>query len=87
MHALIFCSEQFVPFIALSYEPKFEGFFASLEYDKSMIFNDGELETDLLRRAVDSIILNKNQLSKHLSEVMPQIKKDSERNIDLIYKS
>lgn len=84
MHALIFCCEQFVPFIALSYEPKFDGFFTSLNYDSTMIFKDSELDTDFLKKSIDSLISKRNDLSEHLAMTIPKIKKDSERNIDLI---
>jgi colanic acid/amylovoran biosynthesis protein len=58
MHAIVFAAAQGVPFVALSYEPKFAGLLAQLGYDTSfcldqLALSDAALEAAAMRMSED----------------------------------
>ncbi|OGG51397.1 hypothetical protein A2704_03450 [Candidatus Kaiserbacteria bacterium RIFCSPHIGHO2_01_FULL_54_36b] len=91
MHGIIFASERGIPFIALSYEPKFSGLFQLLRYDNQFIFETGTPSLNELIRIVEVLIKNRLKIQAHLIEVLPDIKESAQRNIlkleELIYAS
>ncbi len=84
MHAAIFAAENSVPFIAISYEPKFRGLFKQLKYTKKLLIHEHELNSRVLINRVNYLVANKPKLALHLRKIMPSIRMKTLQNIKIL---
>ncbi len=78
MHSNIFALSQFVPTLAISYQPKTEGIMASLGVDEFVV-PIRAISLDLLKDRFDDLVRRRREVSGRLVEVMPEIEKAAER--------
>ncbi len=87
MHAIIFCSCVSVPFIAITYEPKFYGLMRQLRYDKLLVVPYQKATGDTLIRMAKYIEANRNRLRDQMEIVRKEQYKIALRTIEHIYES
>lgn len=80
MHTIVFATETSTPFIAISYEPKFDGLMSQLEYPDELLLGD-TFSFDELQESVEYIMKHLEKLRYKLNDKMPEIKKHAHMNV------
>lgn len=83
MHAAIISAVFRVPFVCLSYQPKFIGFFQDLKYPKNLLFKEQEIYKDeaILNKMVEEMFSKRRELSNLLNTQVPILRKRAVENI------
>jgi len=85
LHSCIFALSMNVPSIVISYEKKAWGIMKMLD-NQDFVVDVNTMTADQLVDLVKKLLLEKKQISKQLSQKIPQIKKEAMRNGDLLEK-
>jgi len=85
LHSCIFALSMNVPSIVIGYEKKAWGIMKMLD-NEDFVVDVNSMTADQLVDLVKKLLLEKKQISKHLSQKIPQIKKEAMRNGDLLEK-
>jgi len=83
LHSCIFALSMSVPSIVIGYEKKAWGIMKMLD-NQDFVVDVRSMTSDQLVDLVKKLLLEKKQISKHLSQKIPQIQKESMRNGDLL---
>ena len=88
MHGAIFAIISNVPFLAIAYEPKFEGLLKDISYPKQFLLKEDSCcrDTSALDKAVQNLMENEIELKSLLANVQDKLKWQAEKNIDNLCK-
>lgn len=84
MHAIIFAAEKNIPFLSISYEPKFKGLIEQLDYPEYLQIEEEKISQEYLIIMADRLIENRENISRSLSVKIAPIKEKSRENIELL---
>jgi colanic acid/amylovoran biosynthesis protein len=84
MHAIILGVTQGVPFIAISYEPKFQGLIQQLKYDEDYLINESGLSIYELRSKVSKMLANYSSLKSVIKVNRHEMINRSKKNLELV---
>ncbi|OGH03174.1 MAG: hypothetical protein A2798_01960 [Candidatus Levybacteria bacterium RIFCSPHIGHO2_01_FULL_37_17] len=83
MHAIIFAAGCNVPFIAISYEPKFKGLLEQLQYDKNFMLSYNEINYNSLLNSVKKLTRNTEYVSTKLRKNVQLQANMAEQNLSI----
>ncbi len=84
MHAIIFAAAENVPFVCISYEPKFKGLMEQLSYPNELLLDEDHVTPEGFYGSIDYINTNRNKLVKELKKSIPGVKAKSLENVSIL---